>query len=185
MKAKSGPWKVIEESYYERFAIFDVKKSRRLNPRTNSTFDFCLVDALDWVNVLAVTENNELVLVEQYRHGAEEWGLEFPGGVVERHESDVTLSASRELREETGYEASDVQLIGSVRPNPAMFSNKLHVCLARDVKLSGTQSLDAGEDIRVILRPLSSLKEMIATGQIQHALMLAAVSLIEARGVNL
>lgn len=185
MTKKYGKWQVLEETLYEKFKIFSIKKSKRVNPRTSSTFDFFLIDALDWVNVIAITEQDELVLVEQYRHGSEEWLLEFPGGVVEADEPDPTLSGARELREETGYEAAEVSLIGSIRPNPAMLSNKLHVCIARNVRLSGSQLLDSGEDIRVVLKPLSELKNLIASGELRHAHVIAAVALAEAKGIRL
>lgn len=185
MKEKHGKWEVLEETCYERFKIFSIKKSRRVNPRTASIFDFFLIDALDWVNVIAITADSELVLVEQYRHGSEEWLLEFPGGVVEADEPDPALSGARELKEETGYEAEKIELIGSIRPNPAMLSNKLHVCVARNVRLAGSQSLDSGEDIRVVLKPLSELKSLIASGELRHAHVIAAVALAEAKGVSL
>ena len=95
--------------------------------------DFFVLDTNDWVNVLAITPNRELVLVRQFRYGSQEYSLEPPGGVIEKGE-DPVLAGMRELSEETGYVGTDPQLIGNARPNAAILSNKCHFVLLEDVK---------------------------------------------------
>ncbi|RIL08601.1 MAG: NUDIX hydrolase [Proteobacteria bacterium] len=131
------------------------------------------MDGLDWVNVIAVTDKEELVLVSQYRHGSESYTLEIPGGCVEKGEAPEA-SIRRELLEETGYEAGELQQLGTIHPNPAMQSMKCHVFLARGVKHVKPQALDPGEDIQVVLEPLAKMPELISTGKITHAIVLAA-----------
>ncbi len=170
------PWKVIEDYYYERFKIFQIKRSRRINPRTGLPFDFFLMEGLDWVNVVAITRNNELVLVRQFRHGINDTTLELPGGCVEPGENPAH-SAGRELLEETGYRADRLVPLGVFHPNPAMQSMRTYCFVARQAEQVGSQRLDAGEDIQVVLRPLDQLRTMISSQEITHGVVLASLAL--------
>ncbi|MCB0339949.1 MAG: NUDIX hydrolase, partial [Bdellovibrionales bacterium] len=153
-----------------------LRKSRRINPRTKRPFDFLLMDGLDWVNIIALTPSNEVVLVEQYRHGVGEWTVEIPGGCVEQDEAPLD-GAQRELKEETGYEVSEIEHLGSFMANPAMQSMKVHTYLARGAKQVSQPNLDAGEDIRVSVRPLGEVMSLVRTGTIQHSIVMAALFL--------
>ncbi len=172
---KSG-WELLGDTSVEDFKIFRTRKSRRLNPRTGAEFEFFLIDGHDWANVIALTKNNEVVLVKQYRHGIEDFTLELPGGCVEAAE-DPKNAALRELKEEAGFIAEDTQHLGSIKANPAMMSVTCHLYLARNAQLSGNQALDPGENIEVVLLPLEKVLSMIASGQISHALHVAAFGL--------
>ena len=171
-------WRIVSEQIYERFKIFQVKKSTRINPRTHSAVDFLLLDGLDWVNLIALTPDNQVVLVKQYRHGAEEYTLEIPGGCVEEGE-DPMRSALRELREETGYNSTEIEHLGTVHPNPAMLSMRCHSYLARNVKKEGALQLDPGEDITVEIVPLAQALQLVKDGTITHALVVAAFGLFK------
>ncbi|MBI3167366.1 MAG: NUDIX hydrolase [Chloroflexi bacterium] len=127
-----------------------------------------------WANVVALTKNNEVVLVKQYRHGVQEALLELPGGVVERGE-DPLVGAGRELMEETGYSARKIIEVGRIYPNPAIQHNTLFCYLATDVELTGEQHLDEAEDIEVHLVPLDDLIEMVRQGKFMHALHVAVL----------
>lgn len=178
-RKNSGGWTVEEEHIYQAFKIFTLKRSRRVNPRTQKPFDFFLMEGLSWVNVIPLTPQNDVVLVRQYRHGCEDFTLEIPGGCIEADEPDPSVSAHRELREETGYEAREITPLGVIHPNPAMMSMKLHTYVARDCILSGTPMLDPGEDIEVIVRPLAEVMNLVRTGGISHALVVAAFGLMQ------
>jgi 8-oxo-dGTP pyrophosphatase MutT (NUDIX family) len=180
MSNKLLGWKVVEDHIYETFKIFQIRRSRRINPRTGNPFDFFLMKGLDWVNVIALTAASEVVLVQQYRHGAEALTFEIPGGCVEPGE-DPVRSAARELREETGFEAQELQLLGVVFPNPAMQAMRCHCYLARGVVRTSPQALDSGEDISVIVKPLTEVEEMIRNGEISHSVVLSAFALLNLR----
>lgn len=177
----SSSWRVISDQLYEQFKIFSVRKSTRLNPRTQKPVDFFLMNGLDWVNVIALTPQNEVVLVRQYRHGIDDYTIEIPGGCVERGE-DPKASGLRELTEETGYRAEDAIHLGTVYANPAMQSMRLHVYLATNAVSVTTQSLDPGEDISVFTLQLNEVLAKIKSGEINHALVVAAFGLLEIRG---
>jgi 8-oxo-dGTP pyrophosphatase MutT (NUDIX family) len=163
------PWKILETSYPFPWLRVDKCELGNGNLLDATTFQF-----RSWANIVALTKDNEVVLVRQYRHGIKELFLEFPGGVVESEE-DPILEAQRELLEETGYQTSDIIPLGTIYPNPALQTNALYCYLALNAEKVGSQNLDAGEDIEVELLPLEELIEMAKRGEFPHALMTAVL----------
>ena len=167
------PWKLVSSKEQESFKIFNLRTDRSQSPRTNEVHNFYILESRDWVNVIPLTPQNEVVLIRQYRHGIRDVTLEIPGGIVEVGDSPEE-AARREMREETGYEESEMILLGDVHPNPAFLNNKCYTYLAREVSLVGKQEQDAKEDIEVLLRPLDMIPSLIRDGEITHSLVLAA-----------
>ena len=167
------PWKLISSQPHESYKIFSLRTDSAQSPRTNEVHNFYILESTDWVNVIPLTPQNEVVLISQYRHGTREVTLEIPGGIVEPKDTPEE-AARRELREETGYEESEMILLGHVLPNPAFLNNRCYTYLARDVSLVGKQEQDEKEDIEVLLRPLDVIPRLIAEGEITHSLVLAA-----------
>lgn len=159
------PWKVLESSYFRpRFRMDKVELAN------GNLLDATIFEFRSWANIVALTKNNEVVLVRQYRHGVCDALLEFPGGVVEDGEDPID-GARRELLEETGYSSPRIIEIGRIYPNPALQTNTLYCYLAVDVEITGKQNLDAGEDIEVHLMPFDELIEVAKRGEFRHALM--------------
>jgi ADP-ribose pyrophosphatase len=181
---KKGNWEILREQVYDTFPIFSLRKSTRLNLRSNKSIDFVLFDGLDWVNVIPITEDNQVVLVRQYRHGCEDFTIEIPGGCVEKGE-DPMDSARRELLEETGYTSDKLELLGSFHPNPPMYSMRCSSYVARCTRKIGEQELDGGEAIDVLLKPFDEFIEMVKDGRISHGLVIAAVGLYVMKDRNL
>jgi 8-oxo-dGTP pyrophosphatase MutT (NUDIX family) len=144
------------------------------DPRNGQEYVRTVIDAADWVNVVAVTTERELVLVRQFRFGTWANSLEIPGGVVDPGESPEA-TASRELEEETGYRPSSVRLLGLSHPNPAIQGNRLHSYLAEGCVKVNEGRPDASEDLRVELVPRAALRELVMSGHITHSLVLAAL----------
>jgi ADP-ribose pyrophosphatase len=153
--------------------IFTLKVNTALSPLTGKAHEFYILEAGDWVNVIPITRDNEVLLVKQYRHGTQEVTLEIPGGLIDSGQSPVE-SAARELLEETGYQGASLKLLGRVRPNPAILNNWCYSFLARDVDMVQELRLDATEDIELFRVPLDEIPHYIGTGRIDHALVLSA-----------
>jgi 8-oxo-dGTP pyrophosphatase MutT (NUDIX family) len=170
------PWPKVRTQNRGVFSVFSIREDRKVSPRTGREHDFYVLDCVDWVNVVALTADGKLVLVEQFRHGTEAVELEIPGGVMDKHEADPVATAVRELREETGYEGRDARLLGSVRPNPAIMSNTCHVILIEDCRLAHPVEFDHGEDIVTHLFPVDEVFQMVAAGKIRHSLVVVALA---------
>ncbi|WP_290877110.1 NUDIX hydrolase [Gracilimonas sp.] len=136
---------------------------------------FSIIDAPDWMNVIPLTPNNEIVLVEQYRYGIEQPTLELPGGMVDPGEMPEE-TAKRELLEETGYEGSDWEYLGKVSSNPAFLANYTHLYVVKNCHKVQEQNLDGNERINVHTMPLDDFLEMVKEGTVHHSLVVAAVA---------
>lgn len=141
----------------------------------NHEATFSVVKAPDWINVIALTPENNIVLVEQYRYGIEEPTLELPGGMVDPGEHPEATSI-RELKEETGYAGSEVINLGKVSSNPAMLSNYTHTYLIKNCEKVGDQELDGNERIKVQVMPWADFLDLVRHGAVHHALVVAAVT---------
>ena len=167
------PWKRIRSQTNQTYRIFSIRTDTTLSPRTGAEHEFYVIESGDWVNVIPITADEQVVMIRQYRHGSGEITLEIPGGLVEPGDTPEK-AASRELLEETGYQAEEWKKIGVVNPNPAIFSNRCHTFFARNLTKVGNPTLDQTEDIDVVLLPLSDIPRLIRNGVIDHALVIAA-----------
>ena len=136
--------------------------------------DYIIMDAPDWVIVLPEKGDNFL-MVKQWRHGEAGLSVEFPGGVIDKGEEPET-AARRELEEETGYKAGKLTKLGFVNPNPALFSNHVHIYLATELQKTGKQNLDEDEFINCMELTKKEVLEGMGTEQFPHAIMGMALS---------
>ncbi len=148
------------------------------SPHTGAAHPFFRIDSPAWVNVVALTAQQELVMVRQFRYGANALTLEIPGGMVDPGESPAEAGA-RELLEETGYRAGRMSSLGSINPNPALFANRCHMQLAEECEAVGEIQNSATEETIVELLPLTRLRESLRRGEIDHALVVAALYAFE------
>jgi len=133
----------------------------------------------DWVDVIALTADLNVVLVDQYRHAVEQIRTEFPAGVVDDAEEPMT-AIKRELLEETGYASEEWHLLGNAPVNPALQTNRIHCFLALGAEKVAEQDLDEGEAIRTRELPLSELVEQVEAGSLElPALQLASLYLLQ------
>ncbi len=179
---RPAPWPTVTQEILGRFKLFNLLETTRRSPTTGREHRFMRLEAPDWVNVVPITRDGLLVLVEQYRHGTDAATVEIPGGMVDPGEDPAT-AAARELEEETGYRAGALHLLGCVDPNPAFLSNRCWTYLALECMPDGTVQPDPSEEISLRFVPPSSFTELIDDGTIRHSLVVAAHDHLQ-RGIH-
>lgn len=173
------PWEKRGSRPVGDFRIFTIRSDRRVSPRTTKEHDFYIIDCANWVNVIALTPDRQLVMVEQYRHGSETLELEIPGGMMDPSDSSPEAAGVRELREETGYEGERPRIIGRILPNPAIMSNVCYTVLVENCRLNHPPQMDHAEDLVTRLIPVSEFPALVAAGKIQHSLVVVALYYFE------
>ena len=173
------PWKTLRSTPVGDFRIFKIRSDLKISPRTGLEHDFYVLDSVDWVNVIAVTPDQKLVMVEQYRHGSNTVELEIPGGMMDAGETDPVATAVRELREETGYAGEHARLLGKVWSNPAILNNRTFTVLIENCQLKHGVEFDSGEDISTRLVPAAEIPQLVADEKISHPLVIVALYYFE------
>jgi 8-oxo-dGTP pyrophosphatase MutT (NUDIX family) len=158
--------------------VLDLTTVHYTHPDRKEGRDYAVIHAPDWVNVVAVTPDRRIVLVNQFRFGSDALSLEIPGGTVEAGEEPLA-AGMRELLEETGYGGKDARLLGSVRPNPAIMDNRCHYVLVEGAVPTGPMDWDLDEVIEVSTAPVKEVLAWARTGRITHSLSVAALMLFE------
>jgi len=169
------PWRKISSRTLGDFRVFSLRADLKESPRTGREHEFVVMDAADWVNVVAVTPDQQMVLVEQFRHGSDTVELEIPGGIMDAEDASPVATGCRELREETGYEGEGARIIGRVFSNPAIMTNTCFTVLVENCRLAGPVQFDSAEDLATRLVPVAEVPGLVASGKIRHSLIVAAL----------
>ena len=121
------PWPILKSDQIGDFKVFSLNAIQKKSPRTGMNTVYYVLNTVDWVNTIAITPNQELVMVEQFRHATNTLELELPGGMMDKLEQDPVMAACRELREETGYEVD----IHKMLPITELYQNNKKYILIR------------------------------------------------------
>jgi len=167
-------WKRLSSHYIHKGPWATLRSDRCEMPDGRIVEDYYVLEYPNWANAVAITEDNKVLMVKQYRHAAGIISLEIPGGVIDGDEDPLT-AVRRELREETGYEFDDIDLICTVNPNPSTSNNVTYGYLARGGKKVAGQSLDEHEEIIVEEYTIAELKQLLLENKIPQALHCTAI----------
>jgi len=179
------PWPQTNSKSLGDYRIFKVRSDEKVSPRTGQKHDFFVIECVDWVNVIAVTPDQHLVMVEQYRHGSNTVELEIPGGIMDASDASPVATGVRELREETGFEGERARPLGNVFANPAIMNNTCHTVIIENCARKHSVEWDSGEDMVTRLVPIADLPGLVATGKIRHPLVVVALYYFELERRNL
>lgn len=159
------PWKTLSSSttYTDRWLT--VRSDRCLTSGGTVIEPYHVLEYPTWVNAIALTEDDRVVLVREYRHGLGTISLGLPSGTVEPGEDDPLVAMRRELREETGYAGGQWTALGSLSPNPANQSNLVWTFLAFGVYPAHPTQWDPNEEIEVVLEDFVEFAARMSSGR--------------------
>jgi ADP-ribose pyrophosphatase len=173
MKWQSREWQIVDERQAGDYEVFSVRRIRSRSPRDGAEHTFHVLDLPSSVKVIALTPDDEVILVEQFRHAVERLTLEFPAGRIDDGE-DAVRAALRELEEETGYRAEHAECVAELFVDPALQASTVSIIVARGCVRNGDRDLDDSEDVAVHVVARDAVVGLIERGEIRHAASLAA-----------
>src|SRR5215203_3381112 len=167
-------WKVLESEYLFKQPWLTVRKDKCELPNGKTMPAFYVLEYPTWVSAFALTKDNKVVMIKQYRHGIEEVTTEVPGGVVDAGEDSET-AIRRELMEETGYKFESLEFLGKICANPSTGNNYLHMFLASGGEKVAEQKLDETEDVEVVVYSIDEVKALLKENNIVQSLHVSCI----------
>ncbi len=168
-------WKIEKSEYLLSDKWIKVRADKCVMPNGKVVEPYYVLEYPNWVNVVGVTEKNEIILVKSYRHGVGKELIELPCGLIDNTDSTPLEAAKRELLEETGYTSNDFIQTGIVSANPSNHNNLTYCFLARNLQIINSQALDETEEIEIVLTPINKVLEMLQKGQFLQALHVSSL----------
>jgi 8-oxo-dGTP pyrophosphatase MutT (NUDIX family) len=168
-------WTIRSSNYLVKDRWISLRADECIMPDGKVIAPFYVYEYPDWINVVPLTDANEIILIRQYRHGIQDVILELPSGVVDPDESDPAFTARRELLEETGYESTTIIPLSKLYPNPDKQTNAVYAFLALHAECKHEQSLDDSEQIEVVKVPMSEIHSLLKHNKIPQAMHVAAL----------
>jgi ADP-ribose pyrophosphatase len=167
-------WQRLSSRYLvkEKWATLRVDTCKLQNGTVKD--DYFVLEYPDWVNAVALTKDNKIILVRQYRHGADIISLEIPGGVIDGDELPES-AVKRELLEETGYTFETCEQIATLYPNPATANNRTFTYFLTGGVKTHPQHLDEHEILNVEEYSIEEVKQFLKENKIEQALHTAAI----------
>lgn len=168
-------WKILSSEYLFNDLWFKVRKDICETQEGKIINPYYVYEFPEWATAFALTEDNKVIMVRQYRHPVGEVIIELPGGCVDDTDKDLQAAIARELLEETGYSFSSYEYLGKISANPSTNTNWMHMFLAKGGKKVSGQKLDHNEEIIVELYSIDELKKMIRENKIIQAMHVTCI----------
>ena len=162
-------WKTVSSKYLvkEKWATLRVDVVDLQNGVIKD--DYYVLEYPDWVSAVALTQDNKIIMVRQYRHGGGIISLEIPGGVIDGDETPED-AIKREMLEETGYSFSSIELLASNFPNPATSNNVTHTYLLKGGVKTHEQHFDEHEILLVEEYSIEEVKQLLKDNKIAQSI---------------
>ena len=167
-------WQRLAGDIVYECRIFSLRRDRSRFSRDEAEHEFHVLEMPDWVNIVPLTADQQVVMVRQFRHGIGGYTLEIPGGMLDAGDESPARAARREMIEESGFDSERIEPLGVIHPNPAIQANRCHTFVAYDVTVQHVPAFDSTEETEVVLVPLVEIPELIRDGRITHALVVVA-----------
>ncbi len=156
---------LLEENW-----LFRLRKERFESRHTGKVHDYYVLHLADAVHVVALTPDEEVLLVRQFRAGSGRDSLEIPGGLVDPGE-DPCAAGARELLEETGYAGDPPVFLGTLWSNPSLLTSRISTVVISNARLVADTNPDEHEELTIERVPADDIPRLIREGQIDHALV--------------
>jgi ADP-ribose pyrophosphatase len=178
-KTPNGAWKLLSSTYPYRDQWLTLRSDTVALPDGETLSPYHVVELPDWVNVIAITDDGNIIMVEQYRHAIQQMMLELPAGNVDAGEAPET-AVKRELLEETGHESSQWHDLGAMFPAAARLNNKVHSYLAMGVRQVREPLSGGSETLRVRSIPWATFVASLYSGDmmLREAAQFASIFLL-------
>jgi 8-oxo-dGTP pyrophosphatase MutT (NUDIX family) len=168
------PWRILSSAYRIESPFLRLRVDRVELPNGTVVEDYFVRESRGFCVVFALTDDNRVVLVRQYKHGVGEIILELPAGAIDPGETPE-MCARRELLEETGYGDVALQHVRTFFADPTNSDSRFHLFVARGARLIAEPDLDDTEEIEVLLAPIDEVRAMALDGRIPTGSQVAAV----------
>jgi 8-oxo-dGTP pyrophosphatase MutT (NUDIX family) len=169
-------WTIDSSEYVVNDRYLKLRRDSCTTPQGGKVGTYYVLELSDWVNCIAIDEDDNVIMLRHYRHGVQKYIMEFIGGGIEATDASPQMAAKRELEEETGYTGGTLHRVGSSYPNPANHTNQVHTFLAVGGSIDRDQNLEVGETITVEKVPFKTvIEEMSKPDSVYPAIYLAAL----------
>jgi 8-oxo-dGTP pyrophosphatase MutT (NUDIX family) len=171
-------WISVDDGVHDQTLVeswlLRMRRERFQSRKSGKTHDFYVTHLANGVHAIALTPDQQVVMVRQFRAGSRRDSLETPGGLLDASEDPCTAGA-RELLEETGYAGDPPELLGTIWPIPALLSMRISTVIIRNARLIAEPHLDQNEEVALELVPVQEIPALIKSGQIDHGVVVAGL----------